>query len=249
MNIRFLAIAPLIASSSIFIASCSSDSNAFEPPAGNNETPSNAGVISQKNFSILAEDTQPKVFDLANGTATDTTVIITVKIGDGKNQLLTDAHTVFFATEWGLIEPSCITDETGTCTVDWQTSFGVENGQSTVPDDHLTTIVAWSAGEENFTDTNADGIFAEPDSQFDDREEPFIDVDTLDSNFSFDPNVDIIIDVINGNDPTGANGVHDTGDTFMNSPNCQHTTLCSTVSNTVFVWSDIVLQMDGPPTP
>ncbi len=244
MNNRFLTIIPLIASSAIFITGCG-DNSAFETPGTAGDAPVNAGIVSQKNFSILADDTQPPVFDLTAGTATDTTVSITVKVGDKKNQLLTDAHTVFFATEWGLIEPSCTT-ENGTCSVTWQTSFGVNNGKSTVPTDHLTTITAWTVGEENFSDTNGDGIFADPESVFDDREEPYVDANTTDGAFNAAAG-DVIIDVVNGNDTTGKNGVHDTGDTFLNSPNCQHTSLCSTVSTTTFVWSDIVLQMNGPP--
>ena len=137
MNNRFLTVAPLIACSSLFMAGCSDDNSSFETPS-TSETPVNAGVVSQKNFSILAEDTQPLVFDAATVTATDTTLVITVKVGDRKNQLLTDAHTILFATEWGLIEPSCTTKD-GTCTVTWQTSFGVNNGVSTVPADHLIT--------------------------------------------------------------------------------------------------------------
>ena len=244
MNNRFIKLFTIIAGSALFMAGCSSDNSSFETP--NADISSNPGIVSQKNFSILAEDVQPKIFDPIEG-ATDTSITITVKIGDRNNQLLTDAHTVYFATEWGLIEPSCIT-QNGTCSVTWQTSFGVDGGVSTVPGDHLTTITTWTLGEENFTDTNGDSIFADPESQFDDREEPYIDAETLDGAFNAGAG-DKIIDVINGNDLTGENGVHDTGDTFLNSPSCQHTSLCSTVRTTTFIWTDIVLQMDGPPAP
>jgi hypothetical protein len=245
MNNRFLTIAPLLASSTLFLPGCSEDNSSFETP-NLSDAPTNSGIVSQKNFSILAEDTQPTVFDPATGTATDTSLVITVKVGDRDNQLLTDSHTVFFATEWGLIEPSCVT-ENGTCTVTWQTSFGVNNGAPTAPADLLNTITAWTLGEENFSDTNGDGIFNDPESVFDDREEPYVDADTTDGAFNAGAG-DRIIDVPNGNDVTGANGVHDTGDTFLNSPSCQHTSLCSTVMNTTYIWVDIVLKMDGPPT-
>jgi hypothetical protein len=245
MKNRFIKIVTLLASSSIFISGCS-DTSSFETPNTSDDTPTNSGIVSQKNFSILSEDVQPKIFDPIKG-AVDTSLTITVKIGDRKNQLLTDAHTVYFATEWGLVEPSCTT-KNGICTITWETSFGVNNGASTVPDDHLTTIVAWTLGEENFTDTNGDGFFADPEPIFDDREEPYVDADTTDGGFSAVAG-DRILDVVNGNDLTGINGEHDFGDTFLNSPNCQHTSLCSTVRNTTFIWTDIVLQMDGPPTP
>jgi hypothetical protein len=236
MNNRFLMISPLLASSTLFLAGCSEDNSSFETP-NLSDTPINAGLVSQKNLSILSEDVQPPIFDPLTGTATDTSLTITVKIGDRNNQLLTDPHTIFFATEWGLIEPSCVTED-GICTVTWQTSFGGPN-----PVNNRTTITAWTLGEESFTDTNGNGVFDDADTTFDDREEPFIDVN--ESN-SFDTG-EGVIDVVNGNDTTGANGVHDIGDSLLNSPSCTHSSLCSP-RTTTYIWTDIALEMDGPPT-
>jgi len=242
MNNRLLKSFALVTSSAFMVASCGGDNSSFETP--NTSTTANAGIVAQKNLSILSEDAQPLVFDATAGTVTDTKLVITVKVGDRDNVLLSDAHTVFFATEWGLIEPSCTTSN-GFCTVTWETSFGVINGASSVPADHLVTITAWTLGEENFTDLNGDGIFADPESVFDDREEPYIDFDTLDGGFN-EAAGDKIIDVMDGND-LGQNGEHDFGDSFLNSPNCQHTSLCSTVTPTIYIWTDIVLDLDGPP--
>ena len=154
MNNHFVKTMALVASSVIF-ASCSyvgGDNDSFETPSASGVS-TNSGTVSQKNLSVLADDPQPLVFDAATSTITDTSVVITVKIGDSSNQLLTDAHTVFFATEWGLIEPSCITTANGTCSVTWQTSFG----PSTVPADHLVTITAYTLGEEDYSDSNGNG--------------------------------------------------------------------------------------------
>ena len=243
MNNLFINTIALVASSAIFISGCS-DTTSFETP-NLSEVPTNAGTVSQKNFSLLAETTQPTIYDATTGIPTDTSLNMTVKVGDKDNQLLTDAHTVYFATEWGLIDGSCTT-ENGTCSVTWQTSFG----PNTVPADHLVTITAYTLGEEHFSDSNGNGVFDDGDQPFPDgsgdlftdREEPFVDADR-DGIFN---SGDTIIDVINGN-VLGTNKAHDNGDGFLNSPSCTHSSLCSTTTSTIYIWDDIQINMDGPP--
>jgi hypothetical protein len=245
MNNRFINIIALIASSAIFMTGCDNETKAFKSSdSDDTATPTNSGTISQKNFSILADDVQPPVYDKDTGVSTDTTVVITVKIGDLNNQLLTDKHTVHFATEWGLIEPSCVT-ENGTCSVDWQTSLA-----SPMPAGRLTTITAYTLGEETFVDSNGNGEFDDADTTFSDQQEPFIDtvIPPPPTPIVFDENEDVIIDVMNGNE-LGQNGVHDLGDGFLNSPHCTHSSLCSTVRSTIYIWNDIQLDMNGPPDP
>jgi len=238
MNNRFLNVVSIIACSAIFVTGCG-DTSDLETP--NLDTPANPGIVSQKNLSIGADDPQPKVYDPATGVFSETSLTITVKVGDLRNQLLTDSHTVYFATEWGLIEPSCVTVN-GECSVTWQTS-----AFNNIPGDLLNTIVAYTLGEESFDDTNGNGVFDDDDfgSIFEDREEPFVDADY---NGVFDSG-DTLIDVVNGNDLTGVNGAHDIGDTYLNSPNCTHSSLCSTVLKKSYIWVDLQLYMSGPPTP
>jgi len=237
MNNRFLTTMTML-TGSLFLAACSDDNSSYETPASNSETPAISGVVAQKNLSVLPEDTQPKIYD-ENGKATDTTLSITAKIGDKDNQLLTDAHTIYFATEWGLINRSCVTVD-GECSVNWQTSFG----PGTVPSDHRVTIVAYTLGEENFTDSNGNGIFDDSDSAWEDREEPYVDAD---ENGSFDQTIDTMLDVMDGV-RVGQNGVHDsTGDGYMNSPSCTHSSLCSTEATVIYIWDESVINMDGPP--
>lgn len=244
MNNRFLTTLSLIASSSLLMTGCG-DNSSFETPS-TSSTPTNAGTISQKNLSLIAEDPQPQIYDATTGVPTDTTLTMTVKVGDSKNQLLTDVHTIYFATEWGLIDPSCTT-ENGRCTVSWQTSFG----PNTVPPDHRVTITAYTLGEEYYSDSNGNGVFDDGDTTplpgsadfFDDRPEPFVDANE-DGIFNTG---DTIIDVINGN-ALGQDGVNNpTGDGFLNSPSCTHTSKCSTTASVIYVWDDIVINMDGPP--
>jgi hypothetical protein len=197
-----------------------------------------AGVVSQDNFIVLAADLQPEIFaDPGSNTHTYTEVYITVKLGDNRNQRLTDSHKIYFRTEWGLITPSCMT-EYGECTVTWSTSSAEQ-----APADHKNTILAYTIGEESFDDSNGNFIFDDNDTAFRDIEEPYVDSNR---NGIHDPG-EPIVDVANGNDPTGVNGVHDIADGFLNSANCTHSSLCSTRTST-YVWNDVELDMDGPPT-
>ncbi len=244
MNNRLIHSFLFITCNIFLLTGCGESNDSFTTSSITNS--SKSGTVSQKNLSLLAEDVQPEIYD-ENGQATDTTLVMTVKVGDSDNQLLTDPHTIFFATEWGLIEPSCVT-ENGTCTVNWQTSFG----PGTVPADHLVTITAYTIGEEDYSDTNGNGVFDDNDQPFPasgnfftDRPEPFVDADRSGFASIFNSG-DTIIDVIDGN-VLGENGAHDNGDGFLNSPNCEHSSLCSTVSPTTYIWDDLVINMDGPP--
>ena len=223
----------------LILSGCSDDNSAFETPRAVTDTPTNSGLVSQRNFSVASSDPFPPVLDLTAGTFTAQSVDITVKVGDLNNQLLTDEHTVFFKTQWGLIEPSCVTVE-GECSVTWQTS-----NSANIPASRTTVIVAWTPGEESFTDTNGNGKFDDADTAFDDLEEPFLDIN-LDGVFD-GAGGDKLIDVVNGNDLTGINGVHDIGDTFLNSTNCTHASLCSAVRPTTYVWDSTFLVLTGPP--
>ncbi len=237
MNNRFLKIYS-IAAFAVLAIGCSEDNSTFTTP--NTDVVTNSGAISQANFSVLAEDLNPPIFpDPASNTWVATTVKITVEIGDKDNRVLTDEHTIFFRTEWGLIESSCVT-ENGECSVDWKTSDG-----NSAPADRKNTITAYAVGEESFIDTNGNSVFDDADTTFTDREEPFVDSNRNGVYDSGEP----IIDVINGNDPTGVNGAHDIGDTFYNGTSCTHSSLCSTTQKSIYVWGDVQLTMDAPVTP
>lgn len=240
MNNRFINIIALIVSSAVFVSGC--DDDAFETPdSSDGDIPLNSGAVSQNNMTILSSDLTPAIFpDPNSNTFIFTELTITVNIGDRHNQILTDQHTVFFKTEWGLIEPSCITED-GSCSVKWTTSSA-----NSAPTNHLNTIMAYTNGEESFTDVNGNGIFDNDDNatpSFDDIEEPYVDSNGNTSYDSGEP----IVDVVNGNDPTGNNGVHDIGDMFFNGTGCTHSSLCSTVETSIAVWDDLQLNMNGPP--
>lgn len=245
MNFRFLKIAALISSSIFVIAGCG-DNSSFETPATNGETPANNNPISQNNFTIRADPVDPAFFDPATGKYATVTSTISVQIGDNNNQLITGSRVIYFRTEWGLIDPSCATDETGTCSVTWRSG-----SPDTAPTDLKNNIVAYSnGGQESFLDTNGNGIFDDGDifnnAIFQDVQEPFINIDesfsTTAPTFTAG---DTIIDTINGRDLTGANATHDDGDGLFNGPNCAHSTLCSTTITSVTVWESFSQTLNG----
>lgn len=239
MNNRFLIIATLLTSSSLFLAGCSGDNSSFETPAPAG-TVTNAGTISQKNFSVLASDVQPAVIDGTTGIFTKTDVDLTVYVGDRNNVVLTDAHTINFVSEYGLVEPSCVTED-GKCTVTWSAIKRPEAGGP--GSDGYVTITAYTIGEEGFTDSNGNNVFDDADTVFDDLEEPFVDADKVwgvaSNGFSTG---DVVIDVVSTNDPTGVNLTHDIADGFYNGPNCTHTSLCGT-STSITIFDDITLSI------
>jgi len=248
MNSRFLTLFALLASSTLFVAGCSEDSP-FETPPAAGETPLNDGLIAQNNFTILFDPPDPKYVDLKGGGYTSVTSQISVQIGDYKNQLITGAHTIRFRTEWGLIDPSCVT-ENGTCSVTWRSG-----SPDSMPVNFRNNILAYTdSGQESFLDIDGNGSFSDGDTfntvLYADMQEPFINVDE-----SYDSNGapvftagDIIVDTINGIDLTGVNATHDDPDGLYNGPNCSHSTLCSTTRATITVWESGSLILTGSDT-
>ncbi len=242
MNHRYIKLFTIVASCTLFAAGCSDDNSTFETP-NTSSIPTNTGHVSFKNFSILAEDTQPDVVNRDTGIFTKTDVVMTAFIADRLNSTLTDSHTVHFRTEYGILNPSSCVTENGFCTVTWSAIKRPEPGGP--GDDMRVTIVAYTIGEESFTDANGNDIYDDADgNQFNDLEEPYIDAN---ENGVFDAG-DSIIDVINGNDATGKNGVHDINDGFFNGSDCTHSSLCSTtIITNGTIWDSNTLTINGPP--
>jgi hypothetical protein len=240
MNKHLLNKFTIIACSVLFVAGCG-DQSALETP-NTSGTPTNNGLISQNNFTILFAPTDPKYVDLASNTFTAVTAKVSVQIGDINNQLITGGHTIYFRTQWGLIDPSCVTVN-GTCSVTWRSG-----SPDDMPDNYRNRIVAYSnydSGQESYIDLDGNGSFNDGET-FTDVDEPFININgnyTIDGNPYYDAG-DIIIDTVNGLDPTGKNGMHDAGDTLFNGPKCTDTVLCSTMT-TVTVWESGALQLTG----
>jgi len=244
MNNRFLIITTLLASSTLFMAGCSEDNSSYETP-NQSDTPTNDNPISQNNFTILFSDPTPNYYDPSTGDLSSVTSDVTVQIGDNNNQLITGSRVIYFRTEWGLIDPSCTTED-GECSVTWRSG-----SPDTMPADFKNTIVAYSnGGQESYADVNGNGIFDDDDTfntpSYADIEEPFINIDeSYDASGPTFTAGDIIIDTINGLDPTGTNTKHDSGDGYFNGPNCAHSTLCSPTLSFVTVWEGGTQLLNG----
>ncbi|HFD32890.1 MAG TPA: hypothetical protein ENJ28_09330 [Gammaproteobacteria bacterium] len=243
MNNRFFTIACMIASSALFIAGCSESNSAFETP-NTSDTPLNDGLIAQNNFTLTLTPSSPKYVDLTTGDFTAVTSEVSVQIGDNNNQLITGSRTIQFRTEWGLIDPSCVTEE-GTCSVTWRSG-----SPDDMPSNAQNTILAYSTiGQESFKDFDDNGLFNDGD-EFTDVEEPFINLnENLDgSGIPIFDTGELVIDTINGVDITGANNQHDAADGLYNGPNCSHSSLCSTTTVTSTVWASAALVLTGGDT-
>ncbi len=219
----------------VTLAGCSEGTDALQTPDTAAATANN-GLISQKNFSMVFSELQPAFLDIETGLFTEVTSDVTIRIGDNNNQLITGPKTVFFQTEWGLIEPSCETDTDGSCTVTWRSGNTFD-----MPINYKNTITAYSSnGQESFLDLDGNGRYNDGDT-FTDLDEPYVD-----NNESgvFDAG-DKIIDTINGVDLTGTNALHDLPDGKYNGPNCSHSTDCSPVLSVSTVWTDGFMQVTG----
>ena len=231
--------------SSLLMTGCSGTEDALG--GGGTGVTENEGVVSQRNFTVAASDIYPLVLDDTGFHVLDVT--ITAYIGDRNNQTITGSHTVHFETEWGVIDPSCVTVD-GSCSVIWSTAsfepaFFPGNDAAGHPG---STIVAYTLGEESFTDLNDNNLFDDTDAAtipFDDFEEAYIDIA---NNGTFDLGTDLVIDTINGLDSLGSNQTHDGVDSMFNGAGCIHSSLCSDVT-LIMVWDSVTLTLDGPPVP
>lgn len=241
MHIFNRILVTLISTSSVLLVGCSEDKfEAFEDP-GTASVTTNPGVISLNNFSLVSSDPHPKVIDPDTDVFTVTDVTLTVYTGDRNNQTITDGHTVYFESEYGLINPpSCDTGADGTCEVTWS---AIKRPDPNGPGSDLdVTIVAYTIGEEAFWDSNGNSLYDDGDAGFWDLEEPYIDIN---EDGIYTPG-DMVIDVVNTNDPTGANGQHDIADGFFNGGGCTHASQCG-VRTSITIWDGTELRIDGPP--
>lgn len=232
MNNRLIKPLLFAASSTLLLTSCGGNNSSYETPG----VVTNPGVISQKHFSLLTADINPAVIDATTGDFTKTDVELTVYIADRDDHALTDAHTIYFKTEYGIIDRSCVTKD-GECSVTWSAIERPVAGKG--GSDGTVSITAYTIGEEAFTDTNGNGIFDDGDAGFDDLEEPFVD---FNEDGVYTTTVDKSIDVVNAYDTDGVNGQHDLGDSRFNGGNCTHSSLCSPITS-ITVFDDVRMNL------
>jgi len=131
------------------------------------------GIPDQDSFSLSAE-----VVNAEGWSVDGTQVVVTARLADGFNNPVPDGTSVFFTTEGGSIEPTCLTVN-GSCSVTWTSQNprpeGKElllEGRTPYPTSNRAseggmgqkyggraTITATAIGEESFPDLNGNGRF------------------------------------------------------------------------------------------
>ena len=230
MNYKLMAF---IMTASLLGSGCSEE-GVLQVPG--DATP-NSGVVSQKHFFIGIDPVSPTVYDLSD-PAWDYSVevSVTATIADRKDRLLTDSHTVNFATEWGILEQTSCVTVNGQCTVTWRPSSAFAP-----PPDLTSVIIAYTTGEEAFEDLNNNGTYDDGEA-FYDVAEPWINTNYSTTDYTVTE--DIIIDTVNIYDPYGNNLTHDVADSHFNGAGCTHSSECSTLTSTT-VWYAINMDITG----
>lgn len=198
MNNRFLTTITLLTSSTLFVAGCGGDSpfdvsNTNTTGTTDNEIdPANTVITEipdQNSFSLVQEKHNVEAFGVEGVTN-----IISVLAADRHNNPVPDNTAIRFLTDGGNIEPQCLTTD-GACSVTW-------TEQIPTPTSNEATIIAYTPGEESFTDLNDNDLY-DAGEFFTDISEPFFDLnnngvrDAATEEF-VDANGDNIFDDING---------------------------------------------------
>jgi len=196
-------------------------------------------VPSQTNFALLFSDFQLDAIDQDTRVFQEQSTDITVVVAD-KDGVPIENQLVNIATDWGLSEPSCITDADGRCTVGWTTSAFSDAFPNYLYFSYCVRVVAYTTGEEPFYDDNGNNVFDASDAAsfygnlFDfsngyiDVPEPYFD---RNRNGFFDDATDGVINT----DSAGVDG-HDAGDGLFNGADCDAGALCSP-NTTTTIWT------------
>lgn len=225
MNNRFLTILTLITSSTLFMVGCS-DTDAFNntaaTDAASNEVQTQ--VPDQDSLTLSVEKIAVEALDF-NGEA----VTVTVYVADRNNNPVPDNTAIKFLTNGGAVEPQCLTTG-GACSVIW-TEQDPTPGVDGVPGNFEAIILAYTTGEESFTDSNDNGLY-DAGEPWTDITEPFFDTN---DDGERDPIIDEFVDADNDNTFDIADGL------FTGTPCIGDNTVCNRVSTLIWDRTDIVL--------
>lgn len=178
------------------------------------------GIADQDSFNVYSD----APLNTERLKINEETVDIKVIVSDHFNNPVPDGSSVYFTTEGGQIEPECITANSR-CEVTWSSTLPR-------PDDGRITILATMLGEENFLDSNGNGI-QDGDDPFDDIGEAYLDAN---ENGRYDEGQEEFRDF-------NENGKRDAGDGKYNGILCASDS-CSEYKN-IFVRSSLVLVLSG----
>jgi hypothetical protein len=114
--------------------------------AQSNELTISTGLPDQNSMSISASRFNPPGWNHDNEKST-----INILLADAFNNPPPDGTAVYFTTEGGAIDPSCVTID-GACSVSWRS-------QKSRPHNGRVTILATTIGNESFIDEDFDGLY------------------------------------------------------------------------------------------
>ena len=215
MNNHLITLFSLITSSSLFIVGCG-DTSTLENPvvtgALNNEIQTQ--IADLDSFSLATEKIAIEALEREGYTSN-----ISIYVADRNNNPVPDNTSVLFEASWGQVEPQCLTID-GACSVTW-----TEAGQNQfLPASLDAVILAYTVGEESFTDLNDNDLF-DSGEPFTDISEPFLDVN---NNAVRDASTEEFIDSDRDNTFDLADGL------FTGTPCVGDNTVCNRVST--FIW-------------
>lgn len=163
------------------------------------------GIPQANRLTLSVDNFAPRAFNF-NGTEVTFSIIAADQFGNP----VPDGTVISFASpESGTISPSCSTVD-AQCSVTWVSS-------DPRPADGRATVIAFTSGAEQFTDTNGNSVFDDADV-FDasmDLDEPFVD-----------ENESGIYDLGEFFHDFNSNGMIDLADGMWNGPLCEHSSLC-----------------------
>ena len=230
MNIKINTLSIILLST--LITGCANDESPFAPGGGGGTS---TAPISDKNFNLFFDPVDPEVIT-DEGAFGGIEVTVTAFAGD-KDNTAVNGGTVFFQTEWGILNASSCQLVSGSCSVTWtsDSDFGF------IPADLLNTFTAYVVGEESYIDLDGSGNFNDADggTYLRDLDEPFVDISHDGIYTAGDPIIDL-----------DQNGVHTAGDSMFNGAGCTHTTLCGSgtpESITIYDIGTINLDQRTPP--
>lgn len=184
-----------------------------------NELILSTGFPDQNSFSISTETFNPEAM-YYDGEV----VNVTIRAGDINNNPVPDNTAIYFTTEGGVIENSCLT-QNGVCSVEWRS-------QAPRPVDGRVTILAYTQGEESFEDLNGTGLYeADTDYLLTDLPEAFLDT----NNDGFHGLLERFVDFNNDSLYTNGNGIYNGTLCKTDSVDCS--------SDLVHVRDDIMIVM------
>jgi len=232
MITRFLEQISTISLCALLITSCGGSNDSFDTSSSTDGTDGADGdgtetsnfvqteIPDQNSLTLSFEKLAVEALNIVGETN-----IVTAFAADRHNNPVPDNTAIKFLTNGGKIEPQCLTTG-GECTVVW-------NDQNPTPASLKAIVIAYTTGEESFTDLNDNDLF-DAGEPFTDISEPFFDLneDGLrdDATEEFvDADADNLFDLADG--------------LFTGEPCVGDTTVCDRV--TTLIWRSNSIQLSG----